>query len=383
METKKLAYLDGLKGIGCVLVFMTHFVFAFYYGMYHYEPESCHLPGNLDIWIGKSPLNLLFNGNTAVRLFLVLSGYLLCRTYFLTKDKGRLLNSAKKRYLRLMPAVLVVNVAVFVLMCLGLYRNNEAALLAGSKEWFAGFNMFAPSVWGMLKESLYGCYLFGSNDYNGVLWTMQILFVGAYIDYALAYVCGEKKWRWICYGILTVVLLRTDYLSIFLGYVLCDFMHTDWKWKEVCIKSQILNGMLGVVGLYFMAYPSAGFGYEGTIWGILPFVFVNYYHILGVLCFVFAVLNLQGLQKFFARKGFLYLGRISYSLYLIHFPVIATLGAWFFLTFEGKIGYNLTCLLNLMLISVVTVVLSELSVRYVESLGKKGERLIGQIFGQR
>lgn len=98
---------------------------------------------------------------------------------------------------------------------------------------------------------------------------------------------------------------------------------------------------------------------------------------------MFAVLNLQGLQKFFARKGFLYLGRISYSLYLIHFPVIATLGAWFFLTFEGKIGYNLTCLLNLMLISVVTVVLSELSVRYVEPLGKKGERLIGQIFGQR
>ena len=76
METKKLAYLDGLKGLGCVIVFLTHFVYAFYYGMYQFQPESCHLPGNLDIAVGKSPLNLFFNGNTAVRLFLVISGYL-------------------------------------------------------------------------------------------------------------------------------------------------------------------------------------------------------------------------------------------------------------------------------------------------------------------
>ena len=53
MQQKKLVYLDGLKGFGCVCVFLTHFVFAFYYGMYHYQPEACHLPDNLDIVIGK------------------------------------------------------------------------------------------------------------------------------------------------------------------------------------------------------------------------------------------------------------------------------------------------------------------------------------------
>ena len=81
MQQKKLVYLDGLKGFGCVCVFLTHFVFAFYYGMYHYQPEACHLPDNLDIVIGKSPFNLFFNGNTAVRLFLVISGFVLCRSF--------------------------------------------------------------------------------------------------------------------------------------------------------------------------------------------------------------------------------------------------------------------------------------------------------------
>ena len=95
MRTEKLEYLDGLKGIGCVAVFLTHFVYAFYYGMYHYDPAGCHLPGKIDIVIGKSPLNVFFNGNTAVRLFLILSGFLLCRSFMITGDKKRLAASAK------------------------------------------------------------------------------------------------------------------------------------------------------------------------------------------------------------------------------------------------------------------------------------------------
>lgn len=383
METKKIVYLDGLKGLGCVIVFLTHFVYAFYYGMYHFQPESCHLPGNLDIAVGKSPLNLFFNGNTAVRLFLVISGYLLCRNFFLTGDKSRLVRSARKRYLRLMPAVLAVNAVIFVCMKLGLYYNTPAAAVAGSEEWFAGFNAFAPSFSGMLKESLYGCFLFGSNDYNGVLWTIQILFLGAYLDYALAAFVSRFRFRWLLYGVLAAALLRTDFLSICLGYVLCDLMHTDWSWRKRLCGCRPLNWLLLAAGLYFMSYPSAGFGYEGTIWGLLPLVLVNYYHIFGVLCFVTAVLNLEPLQQFFSMRGFLYLGRISYSLYLIHFLVTATFGAWFLLAFYEILGYNLTSFLNLILISGITVLLSELSCRYVEPLSKKGEVLIGRIFDRR
>ena len=382
MQTKKLVYLDGLKGLGCVFVFLTHFVFAFYYGMYQYETESCHLPGNLDIVIGKSPLNLLFNGNTAVRLFLVLSGYLLCRGYFLSRDRKRLRRSAGRRYLRLMPPVLAVNTAVYVCMVLGMYQNQEAAVLAGSVKWFAGFNSFPASIPGMLKESLYGCFLFGagSNDYNGVVWTLQILFLGAYLDYGMAAFVSRLRFRWLIYGVTAVLLVRTDFLSIFLGYVLCDVMHTDWEWRRRLCGNRFLNWLLFAAGLYFMCYPSAGFGYEGTIWGILPFVFVNYYHIFGVLCFVTAVLDLEVLQRFFSLGIFRYLGRISYSLYLIHFPVIATFGSWFLLRFHERFGYNLTCLLDLILISGITAALSELSVRLIEPLGKKGEVLIGRIF---
>ena len=383
MENKKLIYLDGLRGLGCAVVFMTHFVFAFYYGMYHFQPESCHLPGNLDIVIGRSPLNLIFNGNTAVRLFLILSGYLLCRNYLLTGDREHLKKSAWKRYLRLMPPVLVTNVVIWLCMKLGLYYNSQAAVLAGSEEWFRGFNAFPADFLQMLKESLYGCFLFGTNDYNGVLWTMQMLFLGAYLVYGLAFLVHPLRYRYVIYGVLAVLLLRSDFLALYLGYVLCDLMHSDFPRLHRFLSRKWLNWILLLAGLYFCSFPSSGFGYEGTVWQILmPFVFVNYYHILGVLCLVLAVLHLEPLQRFFSTKMFRYLGRISYSLYLIHFLVMATFGAWFLLTFQGILGYNLTSLLNLILTAAITVILSELSVRYVEPLSKKGEVLIGRIFGK-
>lgn len=380
METKKLVYLDGLKGIGCLAVFLTHFVFAFYYGMYHFQPESCHLPGNLDIAIGKSPLNLLFNGNTAVRMFLVVSGFLLCRSFFLTGDKSRLLQGMKKRYFRLLPPILATNLLIWGAMKLGWYQNPQAAVLAGSEEWFAGFNAFPANFGKMLWEALGGSFLFGVNDYNGVLWTIQLLFVGAYLVYALAWFVSPYKYRWFLYAALAVGLLRTDYLGIYLGYVLCDFLHTDWKWKERLCQSRILNWLLFAVGLYFMSYPSSGFGYEGTVWGILPLVLVNYYHIFGVLCFVLAAWNLKPVQNFLSLGVFRYLGRISYSLYLVHFLVIATFGSWFLLTFHSLLGYNLTSLLNLFLTGGITILLAELSFLYIEPLSGKGEKLIERIF---
>ena len=68
---KKLAYIDGLKGIGALMVYFCHFVFAFYYAAYSLTPESSHTASQIEIAIGKTPLNLLYSGNAAVCLFLV------------------------------------------------------------------------------------------------------------------------------------------------------------------------------------------------------------------------------------------------------------------------------------------------------------------------
>ena len=179
---KKLAYIDGLKGIGALMVYFCHFVFAFYYAAYSLQPESSHTASQIETAIGKTPINLLYSGNAAVCLFLVFSGFVLCLSYFSVRDKKRLGVSAWKRYFRLAPMILIANTMIFVLMSLGLYRNAETAVITKSEAWFAGFNQFQPNFLQMLYESLIGCFLQGTNDYNGVLcW----LLCWAYIFYPI------------------------------------------------------------------------------------------------------------------------------------------------------------------------------------------------------
>ena len=214
MKSKQLDYINGLKGIGAGIVYLCHFVFAFYYGMYSLEAADCHLPGNLDILIGQSPLNTLFSGNFAVRLFLVMSGYVLCLGYFKTRDKKRLVTSACKRYIRLLPPILVSNVLICLLMLLGAFRNVAVSELTGS-PWLAGFNRCEPNFLSAILEAVFGCFFWGTNQFNGVLWTIPFLFLGALLVYAVAWLMGDKKWRYIVYAVIGAAVLMTDYAGIF------------------------------------------------------------------------------------------------------------------------------------------------------------------------
>ena len=154
-------------------------------------PEHVNTKSGAEIFIGKTPLNFFYNGNGAVCLFLVFSGFVLCLTYFRTRDRGRLKSGALKRYFRLMPVILAVNVLIFILMYFGFYQNAETAVLTKSVPWFQGFNQFEPGILSMLYESLIGCFVRGSNDYNGVLWTIPYLFWGALVVYLAAFLVGE------------------------------------------------------------------------------------------------------------------------------------------------------------------------------------------------
>ena len=381
MKQTKLDYINGLKGIGAGIVYLCHFVFAFYYGMYTLEAADCHLPGNLDIVIGQSPFNTLFSGNFAVRLFLVMSGYVLCLGYFKSRDKKRLVTSACKRYIRLMPPILVSNVLICLLMMAGAFRNAAVSELTGS-PWLAGFNRCEPNLWKAVLEALFGCFFVGTNQFNGVLWTIPFLFLGALLVYAAAWLIGDKKWRYIVYVVIGAAVLMTDYAGIFLGFVLCDVMHTQEKLVTWVKQQKWLLWIIFIVGVYLSSYPSAGAHLDGTIYGIIPIVMVVPFHLVGALLLVAAVVCLEPLQKFFGWKGFVKLGDISYSLYLVHFPVIATLGCFLFEVLYGKMSYHLAVLLVFAVTTVVTLGASVAFKNYIEPLGKKGELYVESKFAK-
>ena len=380
---KKLSYIDGLKGIGALMVYFCHFVFAFYYAAYSLSPEAAHTASGLEIAIGKTPLNLLYSGNAAVCLFLVFSGFVLCLSYFSTGDKRRLGKSARRRYLRLMPMILMANIFIFLLMSLGLYRNAETAVLTKSEAWFAGFNQFAPDFLRMLYESLIGCFLQGSNDYNGVLWTIPYLFWGALAVYLTAYLAGGRRLRYLVYGALILILLKVDiyFAGVFLGFAASDFFCTQEKGMELWRRFWVLPLLAFVLGVYLLSYPSIGVDMAGTIYAPLPPAYAVVYHMAGAVGLLLGVLGLPGLQRFFGAEAFRFLGDVSYSLYLLHFPVVATFSCWFFLGRHEKLGYHLTVGLDF-LCTTALVLLAALDQRRKDN-GKKTHTLDGYLKGSR
>ena len=386
---KKLDYINGLKGIGALMVYFCHFVFAFYYGAYSLLPESCHTASQIEIAIGESPLNLFYSGNGAVCLFLVFSGFVLCLSYFVGRDRKRLGTSAWKRYFRLMPMILAVNILIYVLMRLGLYRNAETAVFTKSEAWFAGFNQFAPDFLKMLYESLIGCFLQGSNDYNGVLWTIPYLFWGALVVYLAAYLVGENRLRDSVYAVMILVSMTTDiyFTAVFLGFAVSDFFCTQKRGMDLWKRYWVLPVLSFVLGIYLLSYPSIGSDMTGTIYGILPPAYTVIYHVAGAVGLLAGVLGLGGLQRFFGARPFRFLGDVSYSLYLLHFPVVATFSCWFFLALHERLGYHLTVGLDFVCTTALVLLLSSLSRRYLEPVsgylergirrlvsGRKGER---------
>lgn len=380
---KKLDYIDGLKGIGALMVYLCHFVFAFYYGAYTLMPEHANTESGIELWIGKTALNFFYNGNSAVCMFLVLSGFVLCLSYFRTRDRSRLRAGALKRYFRLMPVILAVNVMIFFLMSFGLYQNQETAVITKSQPWFEGFNQFEPDFGRMLYESLIGCFVRGSNDYNGVLWTIPYLFLGALLVYLAAYLVGENPLRYVAYGVMILVSLKTDiyFVGIFLGFVLCDFFHTQGRLVRLYRRLPVVPQLVSAVGFYLLSYPSFGTALPGTIYGILPSGYTVVYHIAGAVFLTAGVLGSENLQRLFSCRPLLYLGRISYSLYLLHFPVTAVFSCWFFLSFQEKLGYHLAAGIDFVLTTLLVLAVSGLSSRYLEPVGGWLEKWIEKRLG--
>ena len=95
------------------------------------------------------------------------------------------------------------------------------------------------------------------------------------------------------------------------------------------------------------------------------------YHILGAGMLMYVLLNSQRMQKIFSSPVLVFLGKISYSLYLVHFLVISTLTCALFLVLHPVLPYGAAVLISCVLSVLVIIPLSYLFYRYVDMRGIK------------
>jgi peptidoglycan/LPS O-acetylase OafA/YrhL len=336
-KENKDASLEALRGFAAIIVVFWHSMLGFFpagSGALQYFPLE-------DSFVGQPWFGLL-NGDAAVGFFFVLSGFVLTRRYFQRGDDLSVVRGVVKRWPRLAVPVLAAVLMSWALFALDLYRFTNVAPITNS-AWlyyfaFAYQTPFVPDLWGAIMQGGFLTFFRGDSFYDSSLWTMRIELIGSYVAFALALVLARLSAAsvWIAVFLVTVVVLlchfaSPNFVAFPAGVALAFFLVRRplvmplWQAAILLLFSGYLAGYSGhPIGAY---QPFAGLFSENV-----PSVYV---HIFASVVAIAAVEAWGGVRQILQKRFFLFIGEISFPLYLVHVPVLCSAGCWAFLAAQS------------------------------------------------
>ena len=367
--TEKINYLDGLRGIAAVNVMIMHFFIVFLPAMIYSDRMPSHL-GNFEQIFSNTPLGLIGAGNFSVCIFFILSGYVLTQKYFKTKDRNIIISGAVRRYIRLFVPVLAAILLSFLLASSGVFHYYIETVAISGNNNYAGYWIFTPDIIEAIKQAVWGTFFAGEDTYNPVLWTMTIEFYGSILVFAMTFLFGQQRARWTFYLAAAIFFFNSYYLAFIIGLGLADTFNS--KTPIFKTGNKIVLSIILISGLFIGSYP-VGTVTNDSLYGFLNNGFFQTpkltYHILGAGMIMYVLLNSRWLQNIFSSPLLILLGKISYSLYLIHFLVISSFTCALFLFLYPILPYvaaaSISCIVSVLLI----IPLSYLFYRYIDTAG--------------
>ncbi|SFJ61423.1 Peptidoglycan/LPS O-acetylase OafA/YrhL, contains acyltransferase and SGNH-hydrolase domains [Bosea sp. OK403] len=311
----RLNQLDGLRGVAAFSVVIYHFVCAFVPSATDPDATTLTRPGEV-------VLRFLFSGSFAVAIFFVLSGFVIANSA--AGRRQPLLVSALLRYLRLaLPAAASVLLAWLLLRAL---PDAVRRLDAISPSWWFKWTYQdpIPPLLTALRDGLLDNFLTGGSQFNNVLWTMRIELIGSLLLYAI-FAVSRGRVRiavLVATGVLFIALQRHHYCAFILGALLREGWAAG-KLPNLPAGRLFWAGLVLGSGASLIALLGGGpfQKAETMIEG------------LAATAVVFDLLACNRLKSLFGSAVPLFLGRISFGLYLVHVPILYTLVA------TGVVGF--------------------------------------------
>jgi peptidoglycan/LPS O-acetylase OafA/YrhL len=318
---------DGLRGIAALNVMLSHFVAAFWpkilagnYGDWQLTRTD---PSQLEKVLGSPLTTLMFNGHFAVLIFFVLSGYVLASPA-VDSDVGRIRARFWGRYLRLNIPVAAACILSWTVLSCGLYYAQEASLVTNS-SWLAQHYKQSVSLGNLVHLVSIGGLL-GDGTLIPPLWTIRMEFIGSIALLGLL-ALSPKNRQVFCLIVAGGALILanpsdTVYFISFIAGALCNWITVDRKhaWS------------LLFAGLVMGSYQPFGFHYMLPNFGLDPKTF---YNAVGGVCVTVAVCRGGLFSPFMGNSIVQYFGRLSYSVYLLHFIILCSVASYIVLSFGG------------------------------------------------
>lgn len=344
----KLAFIEGMRGIAACQVVLLHYcaavlpVLARVGGAGHFEYEQA---------LARSPLFALIDGYSAVYLFFVMSGFVLAGSFLRTPRAFPLL--AAKRLVRLFLPVVAAFV-IGLLLLAALPQSRAAALQYAGSSWLAALGHNPMTGVALLRDGLLNSMLVGyqgssifagaadwlapapiAHAINAPTWTLHAEFWGSMLVLvlALAYRSLPRPLFWCGCAALAVVLGTSHYSLFLLGF----FLYTQHPWLLAARGALATLGgaLLFALGVAIcVAKDSAALGAidagaRALGVGSAQSDFHWQSQAGAALMFAGALLS-EPLRRCFVSAPAQWLGKLSFSVYLLHFPILLTVGCLVF-----------------------------------------------------
>lgn len=350
-DTSRVAFMESIRGLAAVQVVLLHFFSAF-------VPDLVFTPSvqGWASWVHLSPLSFLYDGYTAVYLFFVLSGYVLTLSFERQLDHPFAV--AVGRILRLaVPALAAVLLAAAIILCVG-HPHVAAGTLSGS-AWFANPRLLDLSWLGILRDGIGNAVFLGYLGLPGVgflapwqqpldhsfvtpLWTLSIELYASLAVLALCLCARRSRLAWWIAVVLAVIFtIRSSYLCFIAGHLLATYRCAERPAPQHPALP-ILAIMLGI----FLCMQAEVWQFawlralcdDPTPWLFPGQSAAQQQKTLGALLFFIGLILFQPARTALSRPWLVRQSRLSFPIYLVHWPILFGPSALIFLTLHDLAG---------------------------------------------
>lgn len=334
---KRLEYLDSIRGLAALSVVIYHFI-----GWK---------------WVDKLSIkttSIFINGADAVSFFFVLSGFVLSFKYFQSKEEPNLPKFIYKRILRLYPAFIIT-------VLINYFYWNRHGL-----DFSLLSDMFYKNDQNLWQELV---MLRGNHKFYIPGWSMGVEMVFSLLMPFLI-VLAQRNINYVKYLLPISLLIGYDYVSMFLFHFLLgmllayyypqirDFRLSESKWYKYRFMFIIPTLLLFSARHINKIFPFGSF-YDS----VAKFLMIDFFHLsaIGSSIILLYVINNLRIQNFLENRIFLFIGKISYSIYLMHWVVVVYImehwEKWSFISLDSRIVFIVMLLATVLVTLILATIL--------------------------
>ncbi|MFC4099738.1 acyltransferase family protein [Paenibacillus xanthanilyticus] len=343
-ETSRIDSLDSLRGLASFTVIIHHclLIFPIFLTAFYHEPIS----NNVVRFLERSPLHTLWAGYQAVVLFFVLSGFVLALPFINNRTTSYGVY-AVRRFCRIyLPYIVTVLLSILIFT---LFFPTDKPVVEGTSSWFNEQWSTNLTPYHIISFFL----MLGYDTHNIATSTWSLVHemrISLFFPFIMIFVLRTRSWlKTGVIGLIITISLKTamvvaakmvnqEELSALVTSFGATFYYTSFfiigalmaKHRHQLIHYIKQVGVLGksiVVVLAILFYniewitPGLGFmKHNGNlISGNIATLIIDFGTAVGVFLFITLIIGTD--TKFMSNPVMLWLGRISYSVYLIH-PII-------------------------------------------------------------